>query len=1076
MTDIGSEGGSAAVVAALEAARGVLGDAATDAAIAAVRAAQATKPPTAEPVEHEEERKLVSVMFADASGFTALSEKLGAEQVRTLMNDCFSVLAPVIERHGGTIDKYIGDCIMSLFGAPVTREDDAQRCVGAALDMLDALAAFNSANGTTIGMHIGINTGEVIAGGVGGAGRQDYSVIGDAVNIAARLQDVAKTGEIFVGPETVRLAGSGFAFELVSTIQLKGRVQPVAVYRLLGRRVAVEQDAGVAVGRDAEVARITAALALGMVMPPRRLLVSGEPGIGKTQLLTEARRGAGPEIAFVFARAQASSMGTPYAPIANSLARLSGSPVEAGSAVFAANLLAACQAQAGDGADALFGPLALLSGLPVGLDVTRAFAGMAPDLLPARFAEAYLRFARGAVAAQRLALCFEDLHWADSATLALIARLPAAATPPALILMSARTGAVSALGAAGIGWDEELRLPGLPATAIAQLTGMTLGVKRVGPGLLALLSTRSEGNPFFLEQLLVALRDADGIEVADGVAELRRATTDIRLPASLHGLIQARLDQLSRPAKRTLQAAAAVGRTFPVRLIELVEEQAGATAAETDGRLADLAARDLLRAGMTETRALPWPQYAFRHAAIQEVAYNTLLEAPKRRIHRAIAETLEALFGAADPGFYQTRADHYRHAGEDAKAAALYLDAAERAAAIYAADEARGAFRHALDALDRIDAGSDAATRPQRVRALTGLGRLQERAGEHAEAGAAFRAALALCDADEPVVAAGLHRQLGLSATAQRDLADAARAFDEALALLGPPRADADPEWWCEWIEVQLERLWAAYFLGDLAAMQTVRETAGELVARHGSLSQRSRFGKRVLLIAFREERLNISDATMTGARASLVLSEELGDPDDLARAHFMVGFCAMWRGDLAVAQDHLPRGLELATMTGNTEYRVMSASYLTVLHRMRGDTAAVDDWCATAEPMADAAEMPLYGAIARANRAWLALRRGDAAAVESLAAPIVAVWAAAPFPLLAWLAAWPLLAARLDRGEGDLAAPLAAMLRANQQQQGAELDDLLREAARLTGQGDCAAAMTTLAAARPAAALSGYC
>ena len=183
-----------------------------------------------------DERKLVTIVFTDVSGFTALSEKLDPEKVRDLINACFDWLVPVVQKYDGTIDKFIGDEIMALFGAPIAHEDDAERALRAALEMMDAIAAFNHANGTELGLHAGINTGLVVAGQIGGHDRRDYSVMGDAVNLAARLEDASSVGEIFVGPATYRLTQRIFEFEPVAALKLKGKKSPVEVHRLLGGR------------------------------------------------------------------------------------------------------------------------------------------------------------------------------------------------------------------------------------------------------------------------------------------------------------------------------------------------------------------------------------------------------------------------------------------------------------------------------------------------------------------------------------------------------------------------------------------------------------------------------------------------------------------------------------------------------------------------------------------------------------------------------------------------------------------------------------------------------------------------
>ena len=253
-----------AAIASLESQRQLLGDAVVDSAIEALREdltqLQTTSSSTGE-------RKLVTIVFTDISGFTALAEKLDPEKVRELINTCFDWLVPVVQKYDGTIDKFIGDEIMAVFGAPVAHEDDAERALRAALEMMEALAAFNRANGTELGLHAGINTGLVVAGQVGGYDRRDYSVMGDAVNVAARLEDASSVGEIFVGPATYRLTKQLFDFESATPLTLKGKEAPVQVHRLLGAKAAPKSTRGIEglraplIGRDKELNEIRQALA-----------------------------------------------------------------------------------------------------------------------------------------------------------------------------------------------------------------------------------------------------------------------------------------------------------------------------------------------------------------------------------------------------------------------------------------------------------------------------------------------------------------------------------------------------------------------------------------------------------------------------------------------------------------------------------------------------------------------------------------------------------------------------------------------------------------------------------------------
>jgi class 3 adenylate cyclase len=237
------------------------------------------------------ERRQVTILFADISGFTALAETLDPEDVRQGMNACFAQLVPIVEAHGGTIDKFIGDAIMGLFGAPTAYENDAERAVHTALAMLEALAALNAEQGTTLGLHWGINTGLVIAGGIGTSTHQEYSVMGDAVNLAARLDDAAERGQIFVGPETYHLTRTLFRYAPLVPMVIKGKTDPVQVYQVLGmceapdRRVPAAPAPLPLVGRTAELSLLldrweNATQSLGQVV-----VLSGEAGIGKSRLV-----------------------------------------------------------------------------------------------------------------------------------------------------------------------------------------------------------------------------------------------------------------------------------------------------------------------------------------------------------------------------------------------------------------------------------------------------------------------------------------------------------------------------------------------------------------------------------------------------------------------------------------------------------------------------------------------------------------------------------------------------------------------------------------------------------------------
>ena len=286
-----------AAIAHLEAQRSALGDTVVETALAPLRRRLAEL----EQAEREPaptfagERKLVTVMFADISGFTTLAETMDPEAVRDLMNACFERLVPIIEKYGGTVDKFIGDEIMALFGAPIAHENDPERALRAALEMMDALTRFNAERGADLELHFGINTGLVIAGGIGTRGRQEYSVMGAAVNLATRLEEVSERGDILVGPDTHRLTEPLFEFELLEPIRVRGKAEPVPAYRLLAPKAISGKVRGIVglesplVGREAELRALQESVERLRAGVGGIVTIVGEAGLGKSRLVAELR-------------------------------------------------------------------------------------------------------------------------------------------------------------------------------------------------------------------------------------------------------------------------------------------------------------------------------------------------------------------------------------------------------------------------------------------------------------------------------------------------------------------------------------------------------------------------------------------------------------------------------------------------------------------------------------------------------------------------------------------------------------------------------------------------------------------
>ncbi len=1059
----------------------MLGAAIVDPAIAELKRQLAEAMPIS--LTTQGERKLVTVMFADASGFTAMSEERDAEYVRNLMNDCFEALVPVVEAHGGTIDKFIGDAIMALFGAPIAREDDAARALNAALAMLERLAEFNRDNGVEVGLHFGVNTGEVIAGEIGSAGRRDYSVIGDAVNVAARLQDLSKRGEIFVGPQTYRLTRDKFDFEALDAVPLKGREAPVPIFRLISHKSRTHQLQADSefetpmVGRSDELQTVIgAANRLTGASEGSAILIAGNAGVGKSRLVGETRRALEADMFWVQGRAQSYAQNASYATERDILLHLVGAKLDTNPADLALMVLSACREHLPESDEETYAHLAAIAGLQADEISLRYTQSVAAEALKPRIAQSFLRFVKAAGRGRPLALCFEDVHWLDQVSVTLIHYLiEQAAAHQVLLILTSRSEALADLGFEDVTLPLEiLRLKPLDIDTSADLARNFLGCDVVPPETLQFLYERAEGNPFFVEELMRALVETGALAVSEGRAVLQQGLSPNVIPTTLQGIIMARLDRLPSASKSTLQTASVIGRSFLLRLLAYVHD-GDMEATKLIERLKLLVDREFVHTNALNQLDEADLEYVFQHAVTQEVVYGSLLEKRRAQIHRSIAETIEAYFGDRSEEFAAALALHFSRSGDSRKSAAYHLIAARRAFAVLAFDEARNCYVNALQQLDACAGEREAEDNSARAEAHIGQADILRQQGDHVPARAEYELALSLIREEDAILRASVHRKVGMSLTSQRLSSEAMSSSKRAYDTLETSTEPRITDWWHERIEIQIERLWSAYWAGDAKKIREIADTARPEIDGHATASQKSRYFNGVVLIAFREECLDISDETLACAHYATALAGRSGDPGDLTRAHFLVACCHMWRGDLGAAEAAFTFVLEQLDHTGDTEWRVMTDNYLALIRRKRGDLAGVRHWTELTLAGASKARMPLYALLALANSAWLALREGDLEKAERLAAEAFAALKPLPFQVK-WIAAWPLVACLNARGAlSEGREVIETMLHAEQQPLPAELSAALQDVLTALENGSSSAARNRMEAVLPIAASFGY-
>ncbi len=686
----------------------------------------------------EEERRLVSVLFADLSGYTAVAERMDPEAVREISDRCLRRLTREVTGNGGRVDKYMGDNIMAVFGAPLAHEDDAERAVRAGLAMQAAMSEINDdlhhRYQVRFELRVGVNTGEVLAGGL----VETYTVMGDAVNVASRLQEAGKPGTVTVGELTWRATRHCVDYGPLEPLLLKGKADPVAAWQAqdLRRQSAPRitwPNAAPLVGRADELARLEARYRQ-VVSEGRTHLVTlvGEAGVGKSRLLRELAAGlrAGDPVPTLRqGRCLAYGSGTVYWPLGEVL-RAECQIDDDDTAELAWAKLSECvgtlirQAHPDDEAAAL---AVTLIGRLLGIEAPHATQDPTAELDAGLLRESFFASVRtvveGMARERPLLLVFEDIHWADQGMLDLVEHLSQWVRAQVLIVSLARGELLERRPSWGSGRRASTLV--LEPLSIAETGELVQALLPGTSGRTAAreVAERSGGNPFFAEEMARRLADERDTSVAD-------------LPATVHALLAARLDRLTAVERRLLQRAAVVGRTFwPDTLARL----AAAEGADLHAVLDALRDKDMIVPG--EGRRLAGePELAFKHALLRDVAYARLPKAARARAHHEIGAFIQERAGDRAEEVVTLLAEHYARAaslGAEAqldpdelrpmRAAALtFLEAAGDAAAQFFSNEEALAHFDAARALAQTEPLILARVADKQGHVALRLGRIQE--------------------------------------------------------------------------------------------------------------------------------------------------------------------------------------------------------------------------------------------------------------------------------------------------------------------------------------------------------------
>lgn len=921
------------------------------------------------------EHRLCTVVFADLTASVRRTRDLDAEGATALVNPLLETMVELMVRHGGRIDRFLGDGLLAVFGVPAAHEDDPIRAVRAGVELRERAAELG------LEVTIGINTGRVYFGPVGSSLHEELTVMGPVVNLAARMQGTAGPSEVIIGAATQEHVRAAFDLRPL-TLDIKGMDQPVAAFSV--ERLARNPDkvrgiegltAGL-VGRSDELATLIDSLAT-----ERLIAVVGEAGLGKSRIARELHAHHGGT--WIEGRCAPLTQVVPFSGLVDALRSRFGD---------------------WDGLDARLEELGLDSNERSEIDAFLRHLLMAdpeaestePALRRRLTIGAIGRWLAAEAALGPTVLFLDDIQWADPLTTETITALAARTDGPTIVVAS-RPDPGDALARLD-GADAPVttvRLRPLTDDQVIDLVRQLLTVSELPAERETALVSWAGGNPFYVEELIRSLIQRRMIELVDDRWQPTDVTIELELPESIEGLVMSRYDRLDTPARKAGQVAAVLDRPFDDRLFRAV---AGDLLA---GELETLRSGDFVR-----TIDGTW---SFSHDLVKEAVYASLLPSQRRDLHHSVAEA----FGTIDPENHEALAFHYERTENHAAAVEHLLAAARRATDEFANDTAAGHIARGLERLELID-----EDRRLRHGFLLLRAQLAERAGEYRSALADLRSAHEMI-APDGTEAANIWRLTGRVHRLLDDPSSAFEAFDRAEQILDQQR-DADA-----WVALQVDVAVAMYFGGRARELPGLIERVGPRVERHGTPAQRAELLGFSALHSFINERFRLSEETLEVCRRAAALAAAGNRRRQLSDARFRLGFSLVWADRVQEAVGQLEQALADARHLGDVMAETRAASYLAIALRRCGRVDAAAEAGSTALEIAERLGDTYYQGHAHAVIGWARWRRGQNGEAERMLTQAIELWGPADRDgerfanvEFCWLAAWPLCAISHERGD----------------------------------------------------------
>jgi class 3 adenylate cyclase/tetratricopeptide (TPR) repeat protein len=728
------------------------------------------------------ERKSVTVIFSDISGYTSMSERLDPEELKEVTSLIFGQISAIIDKYDGFIEKYVGDAIVAFFGAHKAHEDDPVRAIHAAREiheLVDALSPqYEHKIGQSLSMHTGINTGIAVTGEIDFQ-KGTHGVVGDAINLAARLSSLGKAGEILVGPDTYNQSEGYFCFEEQEPTKIKGKTKPLTGYRVLSRLDQPRKTHRLhglradLVGRRVELGKLKDAAdklrdGIGSIF-----FICGPPGTGKSRLIEEFKETLDlEEIQWREGHAYPYAQNIPYFPLINLLNRAfqigeSDSPDR-------------IKDKIERGVENLIGSRENITpylGSLYNLDYEE-LEGINPEFWKNQLQNAIQSILSAMAEKQPIIICLEDLHWADPSSLELF-RLLISETHSSILFLCIYRPTITLFTPSELsriaGSYHDIQLQDLSSAESLDMLESLLGTESVPSALRHFIEEKVEGNPFYLEEAINSLIDSEILVKEDGLWELTRTFTDADISRSIQGVISARLDRLDKQSKRVLQEASVIGRSFPFKVLKRITDHK----TNLQNCLDELVRLDFLRVNPF----IKDLEYVFKHAIIQEVVYSGLLREDCKEIHERIGQAIEKLFQRRIAEFSETLAFHYQKGQSLQKAVAYLMRSGVKSMNRYSVEESHRYYKEAYNLLTK-ETSRDQEDKASLIKLLNTWAPVFYFRGSFKELEALMKKHLDLADSLEDKEERGMfYVWLGMSLWGRARFEDAYRYLHTALKI-----------------------------------------------------------------------------------------------------------------------------------------------------------------------------------------------------------------------------------------------------------------------------------------------------